>query len=80
MKQNLKEEITKSDISREMKIYLDSKEFRLKIEKIVKDRIKNEKELENKVVEISTNVLTQLFKALWVKRSIWRNNLSNNTN
>jgi hypothetical protein len=70
----------KSDTTKEIKVYMDSDAFKLKIEKIVKDRIKNEKELENRVVEISKNVLTQLFKALWVKKSFWRDNLNNKNN
>ena len=63
-----------------IKIYLDSKEFSTKVEKIVKDRIKNEKELEDKVVEITKNVLTQLYKTLWIKRATWSNNLTNKNN
>lgn len=69
--------LTKSDISSELKIYLDSSTFKAKIEKIVKDKVKNDKEIEDKVVEITKNVLTQLYKTLWVKRGMWRNNLSN---
>lgn len=80
IKQRLNEDLTKSDVSKEMKIYMDSNEFKEKVEKIVKDRIKNEKGLEDKVVEITKNVLTQLFKTLWSKRGIWVNNLSNKSN
>ena len=76
-KHTLNEDLTKADVSKEVKIYMDSKEFKSKIEKIVKDRLKNEKELEDKVVEITKNVLTQLYKTLWVKRGVWRNNLTN---
>lgn len=71
------ENVTKSDISKEIKVYIDSNEFKNKIEKIVKDRLKNEKELEDKVVDITKNVLTQLYKALWIKRGVWRDSLSN---
>jgi hypothetical protein len=74
---HINETLTKSDVSKEIKIYMDSKDFKTKIEKIVKDRLKNEKELEDKVVEITKNVLTQLYKVLWVKRGVWRDNLSN---
>lgn len=74
---NISENLTKSDVDRSIKTYLDSGDFKKKIEKIVKDRLKNEKELEDKVVEITKNVLTQLYKTLWVKRGVWRNNLSN---
>jgi len=70
-------ELEKKDISKEIKIYMDSTEFKSKVEKIVKEKLKNNIELDNQVVEISKNVLTQLFKTLWVKHGIWRNNLSN---
>jgi hypothetical protein len=80
MKNNINEEITKSDISKEIKIYLDTKDFKTKIEKIVKDKLKDNKELDDKVVEITKNVLTQLYKTLWTKRGFWKNNLSNNSN
>ena len=80
MKHKLTEDLTKADVSKEIKIYMDSKDFTNKIEKIVKDRLKNEKELEDKVVDITRNVLTQLYKTLWVKRGVWRNNLTNKSN
>ena len=80
MKELIKKEFTKTDAKTEIKKHIDSSEFKGKIEKIVKDRIKNEKELEDKVVDITKNVLTQLYKALWVKRSVWKNMLSNKGN
>ena len=76
----INEELKKSDIDKSVKTYIDSSEFKTKIEKIVKDRIKNEKELEDKVVEITKNVLTQLYKTLWTKRNVWKDNLSNKNN
>jgi hypothetical protein len=76
----INENVTKSDISKEIKVYMNSNEFKNKIEKIVKDRLKNEKELEDKIVDITKNVLTQLYKALWIKRGVWRNSLSNKSN
>ena len=80
MKPKIQENMTKSDVTKEVKIYMDSKDFKTKVEKIVKDRIKNEKELEDKVVEITRNVLTQLYKTLWIKRATWQNNLTNKNN
>lgn len=77
IKQKLIEELNKSDISKEVKIYMDSAEFKSKIEKIVKDKLKDSKELEDKVVDITKNVLTQLYKTLWTKRGFWQNNLTN---
>ena len=74
---NINENLSKSDINKGIKVYMDSTEFKTKIEKIVKDRLKNEKELESKVVEITKNVLTQLYKTLWTKRGFWKSGLSN---
>jgi len=76
-KQIILEELNKSDVSKELKNYMDTSDFKAKIEKIVKDRLKNNKELEDKIVEITGNVITQLYKTLWNKRTIWKNNLSN---
>lgn len=76
----INEELKKSDVDKSIKTYISGSEFKDKIEKIVKDRIKNEKELEDKVVEITKNVITQLYKTLWTKRSFWANNLSNKSN
>lgn len=76
----INEELKTADIDKRIKVYMDSKEFNAKIEKIVKDRIKNEKELEDKVVEITKNVLTQLYKTLWTKRGFWKSNISNKSN
>lgn len=73
----INENLTKSDVSKEIKVYMDTNIFKDKIEKIVKDKIKNDKELEDKVVEITKNVLTQLYKTLWVRRGMWRDTLSN---
>jgi len=76
----IQENMTKSDVTKEVKTYLDTNDFKNKIEKIVKDRLKNDKELEDKVVEITKNVLTQLYKTLWTKRASWVNNLTNKNN
>jgi hypothetical protein len=73
----INEEVNKSDISKEVKVYMNTNEFKEKIEKIVKDKLKNNQELDDKIVEITRNVLTQLYKTLWNKRGIWRNNLTN---
>jgi hypothetical protein len=73
----LKEDTSKADITKEVTKQLNGNDIKNIIDKIVKDRIKNDSALEGKVVEISKNVITQLFKALWVKRGVWVNNLSN---
>lgn len=80
MRNIIKEELSKTDVNKQFKGYIDSAEFKNKIEKIVKEKLKNEKELEDKVVEITKNVLTQLYKTLWIKRNTWIDNLSNKNN
>ena len=77
MKNKLHEELSKSDVSKELKIYMNTNEFKSKIEKIIKDKLKDDKELEDKVVEITKNVLTQLYKTLWLKKAVWISNLTN---
>ena len=77
IKQRLNEEFGKKDVTKEISTLMDSKSFKDKVEKIVKDKIKSDKGLEDKVVEITTNVLTQLYKTLWTKRGFWRNDLKN---
>lgn len=77
MKNKLQEELSKSDVSKELKIYMNTNEFKSKIEKIIKDKLKDNKELEDKVVEITKNVLTQLYKTLWLKKAVWISNLTN---
>ena len=80
IKQILRENLSgedKSKIKKEVINHLSSNEFKDKVEKIIKDRIKNEKELEDKIVEITRNVLTQLYKTLWTKKSFWQSQLKN---
>ena len=77
IKQRLNEEFGKKDVTKEITVFIDTTTFKNKIEKIVKDKLKDDKELEDKIVEITKNVLTQLYKTLWTKRGFWRNDLKN---
>lgn len=76
----LSEELTKADIKAEIVKFLDSTEFKTKISTIVADRVKNEKGIEDKIVDITKNVITQLYKTLWTKRSMWQGQLKNKAN
>jgi hypothetical protein len=80
IRHKIDEELTKSDIKDQISKFLDSSEFQSKVAKIVADRIKNEKGLEDKVVDITKNVMTQLYKTLWTKRSMWQGQLKNKAN
>jgi len=79
-KDRVNEELTRADVKKEISNFLSSTEFESKVAKIVKDRIKNEKGLEDKVVDITKNVITQLYKTLWTKRSFWSSTLKNKSN
>lgn len=74
---NLHEEITEVEIEKKLKNFLKSKGLTDKIKKEIESDVKSDKETEKMVVDITSNVLTQLFKALWVKRSFWQSQLKN---
>ncbi len=85
------EELTNTDkkdiqsmVKKEIKDFLEinrSSQFETRVKNIVKDTfkdtVKSDKDLENKVVEISRNVLVQLYKQLWTRRAFWANDLKN---
>ena len=70
----------KSEIERiakkEIKDALDDSKFKKKIKDIMDDEHKS-KDFEKKLVEVSKNVLIQLFKQMYNKRSFWASGLSN---
>jgi hypothetical protein len=77
IKNRLNEEFGKQDVTKEISTFIDGQTFKNKIEKIIKDKLKDNKELEDKMVDITRNVLSQLYKTLWTKRNFWRNQVDN---
>lgn len=77
IKQRLNEELTKADVKSEVEKVLKSVDLKDTIARIVKDKLKNDPELEKHIVDINRNVLTQLYKTLWTKRAFWRSSLKN---
>ncbi len=82
----LNESLTSSDkseiesiVKREIKNALDDSKFKNKVKDIVGDEHKS-REFENKMVTLSKNVLVQLYKQLYNKRSFWTSGLSNDAN
>ena len=49
-----------------------------KVSEIVQDMVKKDTRFQKDIVEITKNVLVQLYKALWTKRSFWITDLKNN--
>ena len=80
IKQRLNESFTKEDkdqIRDEVIKALKSSDLKDVISALVSKEVKGNKALENQTVDITSNVLTQLFKALWNRRSFWQSTLSN---
>lgn len=61
---------------KEIKDALDDTKFKNKIKDIIDDAHKG-RDFERKLVDVSKNVLVQLFKQMYNKRSVWTSGLSN---
>lgn len=72
----------KSMIKQEIKDFLEmnrSSDFEKRVEKIIKNKFKNDKDIEKHLVDVTKNVLVQLYKTLWTRRSFWANDLKNSS-
>jgi len=83
----IREELTKTDKAevekiarKEIEDTLKDKSLEKRVQDIVKNMVKGDKDLEDKVVEISSNVLVQLYKTLWTKKNFWKSSLKNKPN
>jgi len=77
IKHRLHEELTKADVKSIVKSELNGNDLKNKVVDIINKEVKGNKHLEDKVVDITKNVLTQLYKQLWVKRNFWKSGLKN---
>lgn len=78
------EQVTKSDVEviakKTIKSYLESgrsAELENRVKAVVHQMIKSDSATEKAIVEIAKNVLVQLYKSLWTKRSFWTSDLRN---
>lgn len=72
----------KSIVQNEIRDFLKlsrNQSFDKLVEGMVQDYVKKDKDLEKHIVEINKNVLIQLYKTLWTRRSFWANDLKNAT-
>jgi hypothetical protein len=70
----------KSLVKKEIKDFLDinrSGDLEKKVEDIITKKFKKNKDIEKYIVDITKNVLVQLYKNLWTKRNFWTNDLKN---
>jgi hypothetical protein len=79
-----KNNLTKNDVEqvskKAVKTYFDAGrniELENRVKAVVRQMVKSDKDFENAVVEIAKNVLVQLYKSLWSKRSFWIGDLKN---
>lgn len=63
-------------IRKEIKDALDDSKFKKKIKDYMDDEHKS-RDFERKLVDVNKNVLVQLFKQMYNKRSTWTSGLSN---
>lgn len=80
IKKKLNESFNKEDkdeVKAEVIKALKSSDLKDVISTLVSKEIKGNKDLEKETIEISRNVLTQLFKTLWNKRGFWQTSLTN---
>ena len=67
-------------VKKEIKDFLDinrSSDLEKKVTDIIKKKFKTDKDIEKYIVDITRNVLVQLYKNLWTRRSFWSNDLKN---
>lgn len=70
----------KSIVKKEISDFLNlnrSIDFEKKVETIIKNKIKSDKDVEKYIVDVTRNVLVQLYKNLWLRRNFWVNDLKN---
>lgn len=61
---------------KEMKSFLDSTQAHSIVVKIIQRELGNKK-MDDKMVEMATKVVVELFKTLWQRKSFWESSLKN---
>lgn len=78
---NDKNEI-KSLVKKEIKDFLDmtrSSDLERKVGDIIKNKLKNDKDIEKYLVDLTKNVLIQMYKNLYTRKSFWVSDLKNSS-
>jgi hypothetical protein len=60
----------KSMIQKEVKDFLSSTDAHKKVIAIIKKELKG-KDMDDKMVEVATKCISELFKTLWTRKSFW---------
>lgn len=77
------EDKVKAMVKKEVKDIIgaaNTQQFEQMVTKMLKEKIKGDKQIEDHLLTINRNALIQLYKTLWMKRNFWVDSLSNNAN
>jgi len=61
---------------KEIKSFLDSTDAHRIVVKIIQDEL-GTKKIDDKIIDLSTKVVVELFKTLWQRKSFWEGALKN---
>ena len=63
-------------IRKEIKDFMDSTQAHRIVVKMIQDEL-GTKKIDDKIVDLSTKVVVELFKTLWQRKSFWETSLKN---
>ena len=61
---------------KEIKSFLDSTDAHRMVVKIIQDEL-GVRKIDDKIIDLSTKVVVELFKTLWQRKSFWESTLKN---
>jgi len=70
-----KKEIEKI-VKKEIKDFMNSTDAHKIVIKAIQDEL-GTKKIDDKIVDLATKVVVELFKTLWMRKSFWENSLKN---
>lgn len=65
------------DLDKRFEDFLKSRDLDKKIKDVLDDKMKDDRELEKFVVDITKNVLIQFYKTMWTRKSFWTSSIKN---
>ena len=63
-------------VKKEIKIFLESPQSSRIVVKMIQDEL-DTKKIDDKIIDLSTKVVVELFKTLWQRKSFWEGALKN---
>lgn len=63
-------------IKKEIKSFMDSTQANKLVVKMIQDEL-GTKKIDDKIVDLSTKVVVELFKTLWMRKSTWESAIKN---